>query len=95
MAFWEKVQRGVSSAASEAEKQATVAKLNLELNRARSGLTKKHEELGSVVLGLIRQGELSHPSFEPILKDISSSEEQVSQIEAHLAETRGHGTATG
>lgn len=89
MPFWEKVQRGVSNAANEAERQATIARLSLELSRARAGVEKKHEELGTVALGLIRQGELSNPAFEPILKDLGGAEEQVTQLEAQLVEIRG------
>lgn len=89
MAFWEKVQRGVSNAAVEAERQATLARLNLELVRARNAVSKKQEELGTAVLGLVRQGELTHPSFEPLLQAISAAEQHVSQIEAQIAETRG------
>jgi hypothetical protein len=88
MSFWKQVRQGVSSAASEAERQATIGRLSLEVNGIKGNVRKKHEELGEIALKLVRAGELSHPELATVIEEISQLEKQASDVEAHLAEVR-------
>jgi hypothetical protein len=94
VSFWQKVQRGVSSAASEAEKQATIAKLMLEVNGAKGSISKKHEELGILASKLVKQEEISHPALQSAIEEISSMENHVRDLEGRIAEVRGQPAGT-
>lgn len=88
MSFWKQVRQGVSSAASEAERQATLARLNLDVNGTKGNIRKKQEELGELTLRLVREGELSHPAFASVVEEISTLETHIAEVETHIAEVR-------
>ncbi len=88
MSFFQKVRQGVSSAATEAERQATIARLSLDVNGTKGAIRKKQEELGTLVLQLVREGELTHPAFHDAVEEITGLERRVAEVEAHIAEIR-------
>ena len=91
MSFWQKVQRGVSSAASEAEKQANIAKLMVEVNGVKGSISKKYEEFGVLTARLVQQNEISHTAFQAPLDEIAGQESHLHELEARIAEMRGQG----
>ena len=88
MTFWKKVQSGMAGAASEAAKQATIAKLNLDINGAKGDIRKKVEEIGQVSLELYRQGELTHDSIAGIVTQIDGLEARIVDLESQIAEAK-------
>jgi hypothetical protein len=88
VSFWQKVQRGVSNAASEAEKQATIAKLSLEANGAKGAISKKYEELGILAAKLVKQEEINHASLQTAIEEISGMENRLHELEDRIAEVR-------
>ena len=46
MSFWNKVKTGVSKAAGEAEKQANLARLNMQIGDVKTEVRRKTYELG-------------------------------------------------
>src|SRR5438105_2548083 len=86
MTFWNKVQGGVSRAAAEAEKQAKIARLSVQIGGVESTLRQKKQELGDAALELIRAQKLTEPSFDPILQGISEHEARLAELRAELAE---------
>jgi hypothetical protein len=89
VSFWQKVQRGVSSAASEAEKQANIAKLSLEVNGAKGSISKKYEELGILAAKLVKQDEISHAALHTAIEEITGMESHLLELENRIAEIRG------
>lgn len=88
MAFWEQVKRGMNKAATEAEKQANIARLALELSGVRNDVKHKTEQLGAAALQLQRSGEISHPSLEGVIGDIAALETRVGDLERQIEELR-------
>jgi hypothetical protein len=88
MSLWQKVQRGVSNAAAEAEKQATIAKLTLDANGVKGSISKKNEELGILAAQLVKQGEISHASLQTLIEEIASMEGHLHELENRIAEIR-------
>ena len=93
MAFWQQVRRGVTKAAAEAEKQANIARLTLEINGVKGNIRRKVEELGDRALTFIRQGEIVEPSLGTIAHEIAELEARVAEIEKQIEEVRS--TPTG
>ena len=85
MSFWNQVKTGLSKAATEAEKQATIAKLNIQANDARVEVRRKVGELGEATLALLRSGELTHPSLTAIYEQITEAETKVKAVEDEIA----------
>jgi uncharacterized protein YoxC len=88
MSLWDKVQRGVGRAAEEAEKQASIAKLGLDINGTNGEIRRKTTELGEQVLKLARGGELKHDTIDPLIADVDRLEARVAELEKQLAEIR-------
>ena len=88
MAFWEQLKRGVSRAADEAEKQATIARLNLEIKGVKGNIREKLEDLGQVALELYRKGNIDHPDLEKLVVEIGNLESRVEEIEKQIAAVR-------
>jgi peptidoglycan hydrolase CwlO-like protein len=95
MGIWDKVQRGVGRAAEEAEKQAALAKLGLDINATNGDIRKKTAELGERVLKLARSGDLEHAVIGPLVAEIDSLEAKVAELEKQLTETRAAPVAGG
>lgn len=89
MTFWDKMRTGVNRAAAEAEKQATIAKLAMEVNSTKGKIKEKLEELGQTALGLYREGTIDHASLEGIVVEISKLESHVKETEDQIASLKG------
>ncbi len=85
MSLWDSVRRGASRAAAEAERQATIAKLSMEVNSTKGKIKDKLEEMGKISLDLYRQGTIDHASLEPIVMDIGSLEARIKELEDQIA----------
>lgn len=85
MSLWDSVRRGASRAAAEAEKQATIAKLSMEVNSTKGKVKDKLEEMGQVALDLYRQGTIDHASLEPIVLEIGNLEARIKELEDQIA----------
>jgi hypothetical protein len=88
MGIWDKVQRGVGRAAEEAEKQAAIAKLGLDINATNGEIRRKTTEIGEEVLKLGRSGDLKHETVDPLVAEVDRLEARVAELEKQLAETR-------
>jgi hypothetical protein len=89
MSFWDKVQSGVRSAAGEAEKQARIARLNLQIGEVEGAIRRKHQELGEAALELARQGKLSDPAVASVVSAITEQEASLAELREQLAEGQG------
>jgi chromosome segregation ATPase len=88
MGIWDKVQRGVGRAAEEAEKQAALAKLGLDINATNGEIRRRTAEVGEEVLKLARSGELKHDTIDPLVAEVDRLEARVVDLEKQLADTR-------
>ena len=88
MSFWNQVKSGLGKAASEAEKQANLAKLNIQANDARVHVKRKVSDLGEATLALLRSGELTHPTLTAIYGEITEGEAKVKTIEEEIDATK-------
>ncbi len=88
MGIWDKVQRGVGRAAEEAEKQAALAKLGLDINATNGEIRRKTAEIGETVLKLVRSGDLKHDALEPLVAEVGRLEARVAEQEKQSAEIR-------
>ncbi len=95
MSLWDKVQRGVGRAAEEAEKQAAIAKLGLDINGINGEMRRKTAELGEHALKLARSGDLKHDTIDPLLADLYRLEARVSEHEKPIAEIRAAPAGAG
>ncbi len=86
MTFWNKVQQGVGRAAAEAEKQARIARLNMQIGDAESGLKQLKADLGGAALELVRADKLNEPSLTTFVEQIGAQEKKISDLRAELAE---------
>ena len=94
MGIWDKVQRGVGRAAEEAEKQAAIAKLGLDINATNGEIRRKTAELGEEVLKLARSGDLKHDAIDPLVAEVDRLDARVAELEKQLADTRSAPAAT-
>jgi ABC-type phosphate transport system auxiliary subunit len=85
MSLWDSVRRGASRAAAEAEKQATIAKLAMEVNTTKGKINEQLEEMGKTALGLYRDGTIDHATLEPIVVEITKLEAHVKELEDQIA----------
>jgi cell division protein FtsB len=88
MGIWDKVQRGVGRAAEEAERQASFAKLSLDINATNGEIRKRTAELGEEVLKLARSGDLQHDAIGPRVAEVDRLEARVAELEKQLADLR-------
>ncbi len=95
MGIWDKVQRGVGRAAEEAEKQAALAKLSIDVNATNGDIRKKTAEIGEEVLKLARSGDLKHDAIGPLVAEVDRLEAKVAELEKQLAEIRAAPTGPG
>jgi hypothetical protein len=89
MAFWKNVQQGVTRAAAEAERQARITRLNLQIGDAQSILRSKQLELGQAALELARDHKLSDPGIDPLVEAIGDQEARLTELRDQLAEMAG------
>jgi uncharacterized protein YoxC len=94
MGIWDKVQRGVSRAAEEAEKQAALAKLSFDINATTGDIRRKTAELGDEVLKIARSGELKHDTIDPLVAEVGRLEARVADLEKQLAALRAAPAST-
>jgi hypothetical protein len=78
----------VGRAATEAEKQATIARLSLEANGVRGEIKRKMEEMGETTLRLLRSGELSHPALAGLVDETAALEGRVADLEKQIEQVR-------
>lgn len=95
MSLWDKVQRGVGRAAEEAEKQAAIAKLGLDINGTNGDIRRKTAELGEQALKLARSGDLKHEAVDPLVAEVDRLEAKVAELEKHMAELRAAPSSAG
>lgn len=88
MALWDKVKRGVERAADEAEKQAAIARLNLEMKGVKGDINNRLENLGQIALDLYRKGDIDHPDLEKLVVEITELEAKVGELEKQIAKVR-------
>jgi pilus assembly protein FimV len=92
MSFWQKIQHGVTQAASqaaaEASKQTAVARKNLELNSVRGDIRRKTNELGDEALVLFRQGAIAHDGLAVIVKEIEVLELREAELKREIADVK-------
>lgn len=85
MSLWDQMRRGVNRAAQEAEKQATIARLSMEINQTKGQVKDKLEEVGKITLGLYREGVIDHASLEAPVVEIGKLEAHISDLEGQIA----------
>ncbi len=95
MGIWDKVQRGVGRAAEEAEKQAAIAKLGLDINATNGEIRRKTTELGEQVLKLARSGDIKNETVVPLVAEVDRLETRVAELEKQLADTRAAPAGAG
>jgi len=88
MDFLKQVRQGVDKAAAETEKQATIARLSVEVRGVRGNIQKKHEQLGQVAQKLYEDGELNNSDVEGIVEEIKGLEARIADIETRIAAVR-------
>lgn len=85
MSLWDSVRRGASRAAQEAEKQATIAKLSMEVNNTKGKIRDQLEAMGKAALELYKEGTIDHANLEPIVVEITKLEAHVKEVEDQIA----------
>ena len=83
--LWDQVKRGANRAAAEAERQATIAKLGLEVNQIKGKIKDQLEGMGKTSLDLYRAGTIDHGSLEPFVVEIDKLERHVNEVEDQIA----------
>ncbi|MBX6772649.1 MAG: hypothetical protein IRY83_13040 [Chloroflexi bacterium] len=91
MSLWDTVRQKAGKAAAEAERQAKIARLTVEISRTRGKITERLEEMGQVALELYRQGTIEHARLEPLAAEISKLEEHIKALEDEIAAQRSGG----
>lgn len=92
MSFLDKAKKAAKDAGTEAQKQANIAKLNLELRGVRDEIKGKLTGMGELALKLIREDKLEKESFGVLVQEIDSLEGRVSEIEGKIADTKAGAT---
>lgn len=85
MSLWDNMRKGVNRAAAEAEKQAAIAKLSMEVNSTKGKVKDKLEEMGKSALALYREGTIDHASLEGIVVEIGKLESHIKELEDQIA----------
>lgn len=85
MSLWDNMRKGVNRAAAEAERQAAIAKLSMEVNGTKGKIKDKLEEMGTTALALYREGTIDHASLEAIVVEITNLESHVKDLEDQIA----------
>ncbi|MGH2461737.1 MAG: hypothetical protein ACRDIY_23025 [Chloroflexota bacterium] len=85
MSLWDNMRKGVNRAAAEAEKQAAIAKLSMEVSSTKGKVKDRLEEMGKAALGLYREGTIDHGSLEGIVVEIDKLEAHLKEIEDQIA----------
>ncbi|HEX5414729.1 MAG TPA: hypothetical protein VFZ25_03625 [Chloroflexota bacterium] len=86
--FWDQAKKAASRVGAEAEKQATVAKLNVEINQTHGRIKDKLADMGQAALQLYRNGTIDHADLEPFAVEIDNLERHVKELETQIAEAR-------
>lgn len=85
MGLFDQVKGGLNRAAAEAEKQANIAKLNLDKNGVKGEIGKKLSALGEVTLKLAREGVITHESISPVVAEIAQLEAKIAELDEKIA----------
>jgi hypothetical protein len=93
--FWDQAKKAASRAAAEAEKQATVAKLNVEVNQTNGKIKDKLADVGKMALQLYRNGAIDHAELEPFVVEVDNLERHVKELENQIAEAKSATVAEG
>jgi hypothetical protein len=88
MSFLDKAKQAAKKAGAEAQKQANVAKLTLELKNVRDDMRAKLTSMGELALKLVRDDKLKAQSFNALVKDVEGLEKRIGEIEGHIAEVK-------
>lgn len=86
--LWDSVKKGAGRAAAEAEKQATITKLAVEVSQTKGKMKDKLEEMGKTSLDLYRAGTIDHPSLEGCVVEIDALERHVKDLEDQIAKVK-------
>lgn len=89
MSLWNNMRKGVNRVAGEAEKQASIAKLSMEVNTTKGKIKDKLEEMGQTTLNLYREGAVDHASLEGVVGEIGKLEARVKELEEQIAAQKG------
>lgn len=81
----EKAKKAAKDAGTEAQKQTSLAKLNLELKALRDDIKKQLTGLGEQTLKLIREDKVKDESLKPAEAEIKRLEERVAEVEGKIA----------
>jgi|GEM_PF-3869403 len=86
--FWDQAKKAAGRAAAEAEKQATVAKLSMEVNQTNGKIKDRLAEMGKTTLQLYRDGTIDHGSLETFVVEIDNLERHVKELEEQITQTK-------
>jgi|SwirhisoilCB1_FD_contig_31_17637938_length_537_multi_5_in_0_out_0_2 hypothetical protein len=86
--FWDQARKAASRAAAEAEKQATVAKLNVEVSQTNAKIKDKLADMGKTALQLYRDGAIDHAELEPFVVEVDNLERHVKDLENQIDEAK-------
>lgn len=93
--FWDSAKKAASKAAAEAEKQATIAKLNVEVNQTNGKIKDKLADMGKSALQLYRDGAIDHADLEPFVVEIDNLERHLKEVESQISEAKAAPVAEG
>ena len=85
MSLWDNMRKGVNRAAAEAERQAAIAKLSMEINSTKGKVKDKLEEMGKAALGLYREGVIDHASLKGVVVEMDKLEAHIKELEDQVA----------
>jgi hypothetical protein len=108
MSLWDKVRSGASRATEEvtsrateaanrateaAQKQATTARLGMQIDDTKSEIRRKTADMGRLALDLVRQGDVMHGALLRASQEIGTLEAQVKDYEEQIAKVRSGSSA--
>jgi hypothetical protein len=86
MKLWGSVKQQAGKLAFEAEKAVRIKREESAISGFKSQIDAQCTEIGKVVLGLYREGTISHPQIEPFVQQVAHLQEQIKATEAKLAD---------
>ncbi|MEX2588427.1 MAG: hypothetical protein WD602_10620 [Actinomycetota bacterium] len=88
MSFLDKAKKAAKDAGTEAQKQAGIAKLSLELKGVRDDLKSELTSLGEQTLKLVREDRVKHESLDPRLAEINRLEQRAAEVEGKISDVK-------
>lgn len=87
----DKAKKAAKEAGGEAQKQATIAKLTLELKGVRDDMKSQLATLGEQTLKLIREDKIKQEALDPAVAEIKRLEERISEVEGKISDVKAGG----